>query len=137
MKDPFGSTLTMIRDDAAVAAIVGQKVSGEAEAPPSVQLIGNARTRRPFGAGSGRLGLQLWTGFAKCFGTDDPTGAILAGQLAGAVSDAVDGHGPYAGSTYIMRAYAPDIDEIQRDPDTHWPYATVRLEIYAAREAVA
>lgn len=119
-----------------MAAIVGQKVSALAESPPSVQIVANASTRRPFGLGSGRLGMQLWTGFAKCYGPDDPTGAILCMQLAGVVADAVDGRGGYRGSTFLVRTYAPDIESITRDPDVHWPYATVRLEIYAARQAV-
>jgi hypothetical protein len=137
VKDPYGTVLVLIRDDPAVTAIVGQKVSGSAEAPPSVQLIDNASTRRPFGVGSSGLGLQYWQGFARCYGPDNDTGAITARQLAGAVSDALHLHPAYRGSTFILRTYAPDIDGLSRDPDTHWPYYEVRLEVYAAAQAVA
>lgn len=130
MKDPYGAALVLIRDAPAVAAIVNGRVSGSAQTPPSVQLIDNASTRRPFGIGSARLGLQYWQGFARCFGDDSPTGAILARQLAGAVSDAIHGVA-VRGTTYIARAWAPDLEGINRDPDTRWPHYDVRLEIYA------
>lgn len=131
MKDPYGSVLVLIRDDPTVSGIVSQRVSSQAEAPPSVQLIENARTRRPFGAGSGRIGVQLAIYFARCFGPDSPTGAITAGQLAGAVSDALNGKA-VTGSTYLLRTWAPDLDGMNRDPDTKWPFVDVRCEIYAA-----
>jgi len=138
MRDPFGAVLTLIRDDPAVAAIVAGRVSSHVEGPPSVQLIDNATSRRPFGAGSGRMGMQSWTGFARCWGPDSPTGAILSRQLAGAVSDALHNHRPTTvGTTYIARAYAPEIDGTSRDPDTKWPYADVRLEVHAGADAVA
>lgn len=138
MIDPFGAIVLMIRDAPAVAAIVSGRVSANAEAPPSVQIVANASTRRPFGAGSGRLGLQLAIYFAKCYGPDSPAGGIQARQLAGAVSDALDGVGGVTmGTRFIARAYAPDIEGMERDPDTHWPVCAVRIECYAATQAVA
>lgn len=135
MKDPFGSVLVVIRDAAAVSAIVGSaanaKVSNRAEAPPSVQLIDQVSTRRPTGIGSSRLGLQLWQGIARCFGPDAIGGDVTARQLAGAVSDAVHGRHAVAGSTFLVRAYAPDLDGVFRDPVTKWPYYDVRLEVFA------
>lgn len=136
MNDAFGTLLVLIRDDAAVAAIVAGRVSAVAEAPPSVRLQAMPTTREPFGPGSGRLGLQLARFIAQCYGTNDPTGQILARQLAGAVSDAVHLRGPIAGSAYVARAYAAEIGEALRDPDTLQPYHTVRIEAYAAAQAV-
>lgn len=129
--------LGVIRDDPAVAAIAGTRVSAVAEAPPSVKLIDTAATRRPFGPGSGRIGMQLVLMVARCYGPDSPTGAITARQLAGTVSDALDGKGAQrSGTRYVARANAPEIDGMSRDPETKWPYYDVRLEIYAAAQAV-
>ena len=135
-KSPFGTVLVTIRDDPAVAAIVGDKVSARREEPPSVRLRSMARTRLPFGPGSGRVGMQLWTAIAQCYGTLDEAGEILAEQLAGLVSDALHGK-KIIGSAYIARAWTPEIGEILRDPDTDWPYHTVRIEAYAAAQAEA
>lgn len=135
MKDPYGTVLVVLRDDSAVSAIVGSggsaKVSNRAEAPPSVQIVDSVTTRRPTGLGSGGLGLQLWQGFARCFGPDAVGGDKTARQLAGAVSDALHGRHAIAGSTFIVRAYAPEIDGVFRDPLTKWPYYDVRLEVFA------
>lgn len=136
MKSPFGTILITIRDDAAVSAIVGTKVSAVAEDPPSVRLRSGPRTRLPFGPGSGRIGMQLWTGIAQCYGTLGPTGEIQAEQLAGLVSDSLHGKKIH-GSAYIARVWTPEIGEILRDPDTDWPYHTVRIEAYAAAQVEA
>lgn len=136
MKSPYGTILVTIRDDAAVAAIVGDKVSSVAEEPPSVRLLSGPRTRRPFGPGSGRVGMQLWFGLAQCYGTPDPAGAILAEQLAGLVSDALHGRKIH-GAAYVARCWASEIGELLRDPKTDWPYHTVRIEAYAAAQAEA
>jgi hypothetical protein len=135
VKDPYGTVLVLLRDSSAVSAIVGSgsaaKVSNRAEAPPSVQIIDQVTTRRPTGLGSGSLGLQLWQAIARCFGPDAVGGDVTARQLAGAVSDELHGRKAVRGSTFLVRAYAPEIDGIFRDPDTKWPYYDVRLEIYA------
>jgi hypothetical protein len=137
VKDPYPAVLSALRADSAVVAIATQaKVSSTVQAPPCVRLIDNSSTRNPFGQGSGRLGLQLWIGFARCYGTDDPAGAILARQLASAVSDALHGR-IFPGSTFVFRAYAPDIEGLDRDPDTKWPYYDVRVEAYTAAFATA
>ena len=132
VQDPFGAVLTIIKADPAVAAIT-TRVSSEVQAMPCVQLIDDSTTRRPFGVGSGRMGMQLWLGYARCWADDSPTGAIAARQLAGAVSDSLHNHRPTTvGTRYLARAYASDIDGITRDPDTRRPFYDVRLEVYAA-----
>lgn len=136
MDDPYGALLTLIRDDTAVSAIVGQKVASQVnagETPPLVVLVEDAATRRPFGAGTGRAGLQGVIYFARCYGSANQTGAIQARQLAGAVSDAVHNHPPATvGTKYLARVYAPELDGPQQDPDTRWPHVDVRIELYAA-----
>jgi hypothetical protein len=135
MKDPLGVILTTIRDDTAVAAIVGQRVSTVAEEPPAVRLRAMPTSTAPFGPGSVRLGLQLWRAVAQCYGPDTATGEQTARQLAGAVVDALNGM-RIDGSTFIVRAYTPEVSEILRDPDSFWPYHQVRIEAYAATQAV-
>jgi hypothetical protein len=141
MLDPFGAVVRMLRADAAVLAIVGDpsRISGaQPTNPPCVQIIDNASTRRPFGPGSGRLGLQLWTGAARCYGNRDQSGTsvALARQLAGAASDALDHRGGVVGTTPVIRAFAPDIDGVAEDPDLRWPYYDVRLEIVAGTSPI-
>lgn len=139
MIDPFGTILGLLRANTAVAAIASTRVTSEAPTTlPGVQLVDLATSRRPFGPSSGNLGLQSWTGVARCYAADTPTGAIDARRLAGAVSDALHGRGWYRDSSnrYMLRAYAPEIDGMDRDPDTRWPFYTVRIEAYLAAEAV-
>jgi hypothetical protein len=132
LTDPFGAVVTLLRADTAVAAIVSTRVSSEVGTLPCVQIIDSATTRRPFGPGSASLGLQLWSGFARCYAADTPTGAVTARQLAAAVSDALHGIKARVGSRYIARAWAPDIDGMERDPELRYPFYDVRLELYAA-----
>jgi len=137
--DPFGVILAILRADPAVAAIAGTKVGAEAATPPCVVLVDLASSRRPFGPGSGRLGMQLWIGVARCYGGDDPAGAIAARSLAGAVSDALHGHSSYAGTggRWMARSYASEIAGMERDPDTHWPHYDVSVEGYLTANAIA
>lgn len=138
MRDPFGAVVTLLRADAAIAAIAGTRVSSEVQATPCIQVIDNSSTVRPYGPGSGRVNLQLWRGIARCWSADSPSGAIQARQLAGAVIDAMHNLPPVkVGTTYIGRAYAPEMDGITRDPDTRRPFYDVLLEVYAGAQAVA
>ena len=144
MKDVYGAVVTLLRADTAIATIVGDvntKIGARITGPPAVKLIQNVTTLRPFGALSGWLGLQRAIYFARCFGvvTDaDPTGSILATQLAGAVVDALHNKTPRTvGTAFLCRAYAPDIAGVERDPDKLWPYNDVRVEIIAGAQAVA
>jgi hypothetical protein len=144
VKDVYGALVTLLKADTAIAAIVGDvntKIGARITGPPAVKVIHNATTFRPFGAGSGWLRMQRAIYFARCFGvvTDaDPTGSILAYQLAGAVVDALHNKVPRTvGTAFLCRAYAPDISGVEKDPDKLWPYNDVRVEIIADQQAVA
>jgi hypothetical protein len=141
VKDTFGAIVTLLKADPAVAAIVGTKVSISAQGPPSVQLIENSGTVRPWGVGSDRAGIQRAVYLARCFGlaTDvEATGAQQAKQLAGAVIDALNNKTPRkVGTAFLNRVYAPDWEGTQRDPDTRWPYIDVRIEALAGQQPVA
>jgi hypothetical protein len=140
MVDPFGVILAILRADSGVQAIAGTRVSSEvSDTLPCVVLTDLTASRRPFGPGTGRLGMQWWVGVAKCYGADSPTGAIAARNLAGAVSDALHNHGPYSGSAsrWMARSYAPEMDGMNRDPDTRWPEYDVAIDGYFAAGVVA
>lgn len=140
MVDPLGALITYLRADTAIAAIAGSRVRGEVlagDAPPLVVVEENAATRRPFGPGSGRIGMQLSTVVCRCYGADSPTGAIQARQLAGAVSDALhDARPGVISGKYLVITYAVDIGGADRDELTRWPFRPVIAEVYAAVDAV-
>lgn len=141
MVDPLGAVITYLRADAGVAAIVSSRVRHEVlggESPPLVVVEENSASRRPFGPGSGRIGMQLSTIVCRCYGADSPTGAIQARQLAGAVSDALHGTRPgVISGKYLVITYAVDIGGPDRDTLTRWPFRPVVAEVYAAAEAVS
>lgn len=138
MNDPFGTVLLAIRADDIVASIVGDtslKVTSRAAQPPSVRLRNQGTSLTPFGTNSNTVGVQLATYIAQCYGLDDdPNGEMVASQLARAVSDVMHGLGARrgSGSNLIIRSWTPDISEVLRDPDTDWPYHTVRIEAFAS-----
>ena len=138
MEDAKGALITLLRSSTAVTAIVAGRVGAYDAAPPSVRIRAMPASRRPFGPGSGRLGMQLFRAVAQCYGDDSPTGQVLARQLAGVVSDFLHNRGPATvGSTFIARMYASEISEALRDPDSKRPCHTVRVELYAADQPVA
>lgn len=153
MKDGFGAILTLIRGIGPVAMLVEvDRIGSTVPADPDglrkafIQLRDMPASRRPFGPGSGRLGVHLWRGIAQCYGptrssvTGDPiaTGPITARQVAGALSDGLHNRGPITvDSTFVSRVYAPEISEQQTDPHTGWPFYTVRLEAYIADTPVS
>ena len=131
MIDPYGVVLAALRADSAVAAIAGTRIGAEVGTLPCVVLVDLASTR------IGRWG-QYWTGVARCYAEDTPTGAITARQLAGAVSDALDDHDAYRGTSLrmMLKAWSPTIDGLDRDPDTRWPLYTVTINGYFAAQTV-
>ncbi len=131
--------LATLKADTGVTAIAAAaNISSEFTSVPCVQLVDTATSMRPFGPGSGRLGLQRWIGVAKCYAGDSPTGAITARNLAGAVIDALDLLGPKYGTSdrYTAQIQASDMDGMERDPDTRYPHYDVVIEAVAATEAV-
>jgi hypothetical protein len=55
-------------------------------------------------------------------------------QLAGAVADTLHNLRPTTlGDRYIAKAYTPDIDGINYDPDSHRPFYDVRIEAHASQ----
>ena len=135
--DPFGLILGILRADTGVTAIASTRISSEPAVPPVIRLLDIDWSPSPFG--SARLGLQSWRGVARCVGADNPTGAITARQLAGAVVDALHDRGMTkdASDRLLLRSYTPNVDGMVRDPDTKQPYYDVPIEATVAREAIA
>ncbi len=133
MIDLFGPTLVAIRDFPAVAAIT-PRVRGFELAPgddaPAVVLTTLGNTRQPFGAGSGRLGMQQPRYAANCYAKT----STAASQLAGAVSDAIHARGP---RTVSGKAIHLSMDDgwggVVADPDRPgWVMETVLIEVTGA-----
>lgn len=132
MTTAYGAVVSILQADSAVAAVAGSRIGPNTVSLPCVQLIDNAETRRPYGPGSGSVGMTYWTGFARCYAPDTPAGKAQARALAGAVSNALHGIKQVVGTCYIARAWASDIEGALRDPDKKWPYYDVRIELHAA-----
>ncbi len=131
--------LAILKADTAILAIVAAaNVSSEFTSTPCIVLTDLTSSGRPFGPGSGRMGLQRWFGNAKCYAGETPTGAITARQLAGAVVDALDLIRARYGTSdrFIAQMQAPELDGMVRDPDLRYPTYDVPIQAVAAKEAV-
>lgn len=133
MKDLTGAIVTLLAADPAVQAIAGGKVRGgelkDGDAAPAVVVVLLVNTRSPFGPGKARLGLQQPRYAVNCYGAN----RIQAGQLAGAVSDALHlkrpGHlGDAAGRT-IHLILDDGWGGAVLDPATGWPTETVTFSV--------
>ena len=96
-------------------------------------------SRSPRGPRRNRLGLQEVRYAVKCYGAEGPEAARLSTVLYGAVSDAIHNKGPRrdAQGRYIFRTEDEVGGEPDEDPDTHWRYETVVVNVIAAAQAVA
>lgn len=145
MRDPMGMVLRELAADAAIAGIASDRVSSVEGASGSALLtrvvlkdLGASVT--PYGAGSGRLGMQEATYAADCFGPKNAiTGPVTARQLAGAVVDVMHDRGPRvdASGRGIYRSSVVSVSPLLKDPDTGEPFHTVAIQIVAMAQAVA
>lgn len=139
MIDNTGQVIAMLRDDGAVAAIVGNRVRGDEPgagwSPPFVTVAWLHTNRFPFGAGSGRLRLQRVFHSVKCYGTT-PEQAI---QLYGAVSDAIHFPNPQVDSRerVLLQSRDEPGGDISTDPDTKWPFVDATVVSIAGADALA
>lgn len=135
--DLTGMAITEILAFPAVAAIVGQKVRGEwaaNEGPPGVLIRALAIDYNP-GGGTRRLGLQAPMFAALCYGAT----RIQASQLANAVVEAVNMRGPRKTSTgrLVWQSLVDGGGDVELDPVTKWPFATVAFTYLGAQQAAA
>jgi len=135
--DPLGTILTMIRDDATVAAMTtkirgGEPAKGDALGPGSYQrfvvLVRLGTTREK------RLPVQEVRIAANCYGTSYQDAAMLAG----AVSDAIHAKGPHltAGGIGIWTTFDDGGEGATKDPTTEQPFETVIIQVNAADRLV-
>ncbi len=126
-----GRVITEIKDDAAVAAIVSDRVAGGEPglrwAPPMVIVVKAGQSRSPFGQGSGHLGLQEAVYYAHCYGAT----RVQAEQLAGAVSDAMHDKGPRPGRT-ILLSVEDGGGGSELEPGTNYPVEVLTLRAVGA-----
>ena len=135
--DLTGKAITELLANAGVTAIVGQKVRGEwavGEGPPGV-LIRQLGTTYNLGPGTRRLGLQVPMLAALCYGVTRPQ----ASQLGNAVVEAVNMRGPRkdASGRLVLASLVEGGGDVELDPDTKWPFATVTFRLIGAQQAVA
>lgn len=139
MIDITGMVIAELRDDDAVAAIVGPRVRGVEPAagdrPPMVIVTRMSGSRDPGNGDSRRAGLQEVMLGVKCYGTTPQQ----ASQLYGACSDALHAKGPRVDAS--ARAIFWSFDDLGsspgKDPGTNWPWVDFTARIVAAAEAVA
>jgi hypothetical protein len=135
--DLTGMAITEIRDFPAVTAIVGQKTRSEwaaGETPPGVIVRALAIDYDP-GGGTRRLGLQAPIFAALCYGAT----RIQASQLANAVVEAVNMRGPRktAAGKLVWQSLVDGGGDVELDPVTKWPFATVTFTYLGAQQAAA
>lgn len=135
--DLTGKAITEILVYPAVTAIVGSKVRGEwatNESPPAVLVRSLGVSYTP-GRGTRRLGLQLPLFAALCFGNSRPQ----AMQVANAVVEAVNMRGPRKDGSgrLVFLSMVESGGDVELDPTTNWPFATVTFTFVGAQAAVA
>ena len=135
--DLTGKAITELLANAAVTAIVGQKVRGEFasnEGPPAVIVSQLGISYSPFGQ-TRRARLQAPLFAAKCYGVT----RVQASQLANAVAEAMELRGPRkdASGRLVHISLVDSGGDIELDPTTKWPFGTVIFRLIGAQQAVA
>ena len=134
--DPLGKILAEIRDDAAVSALVSDRVRGGEPAPGDalgaghyqafvvLSELGHSRLKR--------APIQEVRIVAKCYGVTFQG----AEELAGAVSDAIHatGHRISASGVSIFGSFDDGGEAASRDPDTDQPMAAVVIQVNASTD---
>lgn len=150
--DPMGKLLIELRQDAAVAAIVGvnptsatPRVRAVRPAPKTNSYDGDAHgpgEYRAFvvvtnlgGPRWYRVPIQQPRFLARCYGRD----AVEAAELGRAVSDSIHYIGPrvHSGGLGFYSSFDSNGGEQDEDPDTQQPLTTVFIDILATTQAVA
>jgi hypothetical protein len=135
--DLTGKAITELLANAAVTAIVGQKVRPEFasdEAPPAVIVRQLVINYSPMG-NTRRTRIQAPLFAALCYGVTKPQ----ASQLANAVVEAVELRGPRrdASGRLVYLSLVEGGGDVELDPSTKWPFATVTFTFIGSQRAVA
>jgi len=134
--DLTGMAIVEIRDFPAVTAIVGQKTRPEfaaGEEPPAVIIRQLGIDYHPTGAFRARLQRPMFA--ALCYGVT----RVQAAQVANAVVEAIDLRElrKDASNRLVFASLVEGGGEIELDPVTKWPFATVTFTYLGAQQAIA
>jgi hypothetical protein len=135
--DLTGKAITELLSFASITGIVGQKVRGEyadGESPPAVIVTTLGIDYSPLG-NTRRMRIQAPTFAAKCYGTS----RVQASQLGNAVAEAMELRRPRkdASNRLVFISLVDSGGNVELDPVTKWPYATVIFRLIGAQQAVA
>ncbi len=133
--DFTGKAITELLASAPITAIVGQKVRGELasnEGPPAVVVRALAINYSPFGQ-TRRTRLQAPMFAALCYAVT----RVQASQLANAVVEAMELRGPRrdVSGRLVHLSLVDGGGDVELDPDTRWPFATVTFRLIGAQQA--
>jgi hypothetical protein len=142
--DPLGKLIIELREDAAVAAIVGERVRPFEPRPGDADVDATPdgpRFKHPFlvvvmlgGARHPRLPIQRPRVAIRCYGRT----LVEAGQLYSAASDALHNTGPrvHSNGLGIYASFDDTGGSAERDPDTGQPFYTFIVDLLATTQAV-
>jgi len=135
--DLTGKAITELLTNAAVTAIVGQKVRSEFasdEGPPAVVIAQLGISYSPMGQ-TRRTRIQAPLFAAKCYGVK----RVQASQLANAVVEAMELRGPRkdASNRLVYISLVEGGGDVILDPVTKWPFSTVTFTLIGSQRAVA
>lgn len=151
MIDPLGKLVTELKNDAGVAALVGDRVRGGEPRRKSVKTDGTVvdegdvrgpghyvkfivLTRLGYSRAKGKVPIQEVRVGYRCY-AETPE---LATTVTMAMSQAIHNVGPrIGGGTLILRSYDDEGGGAGRDPNTDQPYEDGVIQAFAATEAVA
>jgi hypothetical protein len=141
--DLTGMVIAELLANTGITAIVGQKVRPEFasnEGPPAVIIRQLGISYTPMGQ-TRRTRIQAPIFAALCYG--NPTGAqhgrVQAAQLANAVVEAVELRGPRrdVSGRLVYLSLVESGGDVEVDPSTKWPFATVTFTYVGSQRAVA
>jgi hypothetical protein len=134
--DLTGMAIVEIRDFPAVTAIVGQKTRpefAEGEGPPAVIIHQLGIDYHPLPAFRAKLQRPMFA--ALCYGVT----RVQAAQVANAVVEAIESRDTRkdASNRLVFASLVESGGEIELDPVTKWPFATVTFTYLGAQQAIA
>ena len=128
--EPIGPLVTELRSASAVTALVASRIWGQEKRDISPCVVVRQLDYRP-AISAPRSGVRDLQVALMCYGTKDPTGDILALQVAGAVGEWIDQRGPRRSATGVAfyRSSEQTTGPVLRDPDTDEPFVIVTATV--------
>jgi hypothetical protein len=135
--DLWGVVSNELKANAGVVAIVGDRVRsewGKNDVAPLVIIVQLGIGYSPMGQ-TRRTRIQAPIFAALCYGVT----RVQASQLANAVVEAVELRGPRKDATgrLVYLSLVEGGGDVELDPSTKWPFATVTFTLIGSQRAVA